>query len=171
MSCVLSNAISTVGPNSGIIPHMPATRSNSAPSWTQRLAARFYFLRGNLHRQLGNASGERREYQWAVDDFSRALDRDAGLVAAYYNRGVLYWRELENWHRTIRDLTRVTELAPHWHEAWFNRAIAFQRRGDLASAAADLQHYLTVATDPGWRANAERQLALITAILHESRSR
>lgn len=153
-----------------------ATRYNppmpTEPSFplAQRLAARFYFMRGNLHRHLGNASGERREYQWAVDDFSRALDRDPTLIAAYYNRGVLYWRELENWHRAVRDLTRVIELAPHRHEAWFNRAMAFQQRGQLEEAADDLRRYLEVATDAGWRANAQHQLDLITTLIDERRS-
>ena len=141
--------------------------TNPSLPFTRRLAARFYLLRGNLHRQLGNASGERREYQWAVDDFSRALERDPDLIAAYYNRGVLYWRELENWHRAVRDLTRVIELAPQWHEARFNRAMAFQHRGQLAEAAEDLRHYLEVATDAGWRANAQRQLDLITTLIEE----
>lgn len=149
---------------------MPPLQSDSAPRWFKRLIARVYFMRGSFHRHFGNLSGERREYQWAVDRFTRALELDPGLVAAHYSRGVLYWRELENWYRAIHDLTRVIELAPNWHEAWLNRAIAYQRRGDFAAAIADLEHYLTVAKDAGWRANAESQLALLKAVKAEKES-
>jgi tetratricopeptide (TPR) repeat protein len=143
---------------------MPALVSDRRPPWLKRLLARVYFVRGNV-------SGDRREYQLAVDDFSRALELQPDFVLAHYSRGVLYWRELENWHRAIRDLTRVIELAPKWHEAWLNRAIAYQHRGDLAEAVADLEHYLTVAQDAGWRANAESQLALIKSLAVEKAER
>jgi tetratricopeptide (TPR) repeat protein len=146
---------------------MPPARSSRVPQRLRPLAARLYYLRGNFHRHFGNMSGDRREYQAAVDDFTRAIELDPAFSAAAYNRGVLYWRELQNWHRAIRDLTRVIELAPDRYEAWFNRAIAYHQRGDLAAAIADLEHYLTIAVDPGWRANAERQLALIKAVAEE----
>ncbi|MFN8597386.1 MAG: tetratricopeptide repeat protein [Anaerolineae bacterium] len=148
---------------------MPPTRSTPAtrPRWLRLIQARLYFLRGSFHRHFGNLSGERREYQWAVDRFSNAIELDPSFVAAYYGRGVLYWRELENWYRAIHDLTRVIELAPHWHEAWLNRAIAQHRRGDFEAAISDLEHYLTVAKDPGWRANAESQLGMMRAVLAE----
>ncbi len=150
---------------------MPPARSAIRPRWLRFALSRFLLLRGNFHRHFGNLSGERREYQWAVDRFSRAIEIDPKYVAAYYSRGVLYWRELENWHRAINDLTRVIELAPHWTEAWLNRAIAQQRRGNFEAAISDLEYYLTVATDPGWRDNAERQLELMKAVNAEKVSK
>ncbi len=150
---------------------MPPTRSSRVPQRLRPFVARLYFLRGNFHRNFGNMSGDRREYEAAVDDFSRAIELDPAFVAATYNRGVLYWRELQNWHRAIRDLTRVIELTPDRLEAWLNRAIAYHQRGDLAAAIADLEHYLTIAVDPGWRANAERQLELIRAVAEEKERR
>ncbi|HZY42444.1 MAG TPA: tetratricopeptide repeat protein [Anaerolineae bacterium] len=65
----------------------------------------------------------------------------------------------------------MIELAPHWAEAWLNRAIAQQRRGDLTAASVDLEHYLTMATDPGWRATAGHQLMLIKAVNVEQAAR
>jgi tetratricopeptide (TPR) repeat protein len=143
---------------------MSPTRSATRPRWLKFALSRWLVLRGNFHRHFGNMSGERREYQWAVDRFSHAIEIDPKYVTAYYSRGVLYWRELENWHRAISDLTRVIELAPHRTEAWLNRAIAWQRRGNFEAAIADLEYYLTIATDPGWRANAERQLVMMKAV-------
>ena len=150
---------------------MSPARSTTRARWLTYGLSRLFLLRGNIHRHFGNISGERREYQWAVDRFSRAIEIDPQYVAAYYSRGVLYWRELENWHRAVNDLTRVIELAPHWTEAWFNRAIAQQRRGNFEAAITDLETYLTIATDPGWRANAERQLELMKAVNAEKTAR
>ena len=133
--------------------------------------AQFYYWRGNLHRHFGNISGERREYEWAVNDFSRAIDLRPGFVSAHYDRGVLYWRELENFYRAIRDMTRVIELAPGRREAWFNRAIAYHLRGDSPQAISDLEYYLAVAQDSTWRANAESQLVMIKALATEKQER
>ncbi len=136
-----------------------------------RLRAAFYFRRGRFHRHFGNLSGDRREYQAAVDDFSRALELQPAHVAALYSRGVLYWRELENYYRAVKDLTRVIELAPHWHEAWFNRALAHQLRNEIPEAIADYEHYLTLPGKPQWRTSAETQLEMIKAVEMEKESR
>ncbi|HZY42443.1 MAG TPA: hypothetical protein VFF59_10650 [Anaerolineae bacterium] len=65
-------------------------------SLVHRLHARLYFWRGLVHRHYGNLSGERREYQWAVGDFSRAIELKPDDVAAHYRRGVLRWKRGAN---------------------------------------------------------------------------
>lgn len=132
-----------------------------------RLRASLYFWRGNLHRHFGNLSSDRREYQAAVDDFSQAINLYPAYVSAYYSRGILYWRELQNFYRAVRDMTRVIELAPYWHEAWFNRAIAHQLRGEIPEAIADFEQYLTLAGNTKWRSSAENQLEMIRAVAAE----
>ena len=109
-----------------------------------RLRAALYFWRGNFHRHFGNLSGEQRDYQSTMDDYSKALKLHAAYIPALYSRGVLYWRELANYYRAVKDLTCVIELAPHWHEAWFNRALAHPLRGEIPDAIADYEHYLTL---------------------------
>jgi len=145
--------------------------SSTRVSWWRRLLARFYHLRGATHRHFGNTSGNLAEHERAVDDFTRAIELDPNYAAAYFSRGVLYWRELRNLYRAIRDMTRVLELAPNWSEALFNRAIAYQMRGDHEQAIADFERYLAEGRDPFWRASAERQLALLRDILAEVSSR
>ena len=62
---------------------------------------------------LGETRGtDLAEHQLAVNDFSRAIELDPDYAEAYFSRGVLYWRELRNAYRAIRDMTRVLELAP-----------------------------------------------------------
>lgn len=144
---------------------------SSRTTWPRRLLARFYHLRGAMHRYWGNVNTDRVEHELAVDDFSRAIELDPNYAAAYFNRGVLYWRELRNLYRSIRDMTRVLELAPHWAEALFNRAIAYQMRGDHERAVADFEHYLAEGHDLFWRESAERQLGLLRDLVAERNAR
>ncbi|HTP10177.1 MAG TPA: tetratricopeptide repeat protein [Anaerolineae bacterium] len=147
---------------------MPAA---TRPNLFYRLRAALYFGRGRFHRHFGNLSGDRREYQMAVNDFSKAIDLHPSYVPALYSRGVLYWRELENYYRAVKDLTRVIELAPHWYEAWFNRALAHQLRNEIPEAIADYEHYLTLPGKPKWRVSAQTQLEMIKEVEGEKAAR
>jgi tetratricopeptide (TPR) repeat protein len=136
------------------------------PVW-RRFVAWLSFVRGLTYRYWGNWLHSPQDHQRAVNDFGRAVELNPYFVEAYYNRGILYWRELRNAYRAIRDLTRVMELSPEWAEAWFNRAQAHQMRGDYDLAIADLEHYLLKGQDSGWRASAETQLALLRELQAE----
>lgn len=129
----------------------------------RRLQARFYNLRGASHRHLGNSYADLYEYDLAVQDFSRAIALDPSYAEAYYNRGVLYWREFGNYYRAIRDLTRVIELAPSWAEAHFNRGLAYKLNGNREQAIADFQRYLQIGRDTYWLDAARRQLRELEA--------
>ncbi len=121
--------------------------------------ARWRFIRATFHRHWGNLGSGRIAYERAVDYFTRAIDLDPAFAEAYLQRGILYWREIQNYHRAARDLTRVLELEPGRSEALFNRAIAYQLRGDFDRAIDDFQKFLATAGDSQWRESAEIQLA------------
>jgi tetratricopeptide (TPR) repeat protein len=137
------------------------------PRWLRWLLARFFHMRGATHRHFGNSTGDLAEHEFAVADFTRAIELDPDYVSAYYNRGVLYWRELRNGYRAIRDLTRVRELRPTWAEALFNRAMAHQIRGDHEKAIADLDQYLVEGKDAYWLESAQRQTAILREMVAE----
>ncbi|HEY4691255.1 MAG TPA: tetratricopeptide repeat protein [Anaerolineae bacterium] len=98
-------------------------------------------------------------YQHAVDRFSRAIDLDPNFVEAYLQRGILYWREIQNYHHAIRDMTRVLALDPERTQALYTRALAYQSRGDFDQAIADFEQFLAHNSDSTWRDSAELQLA------------
>ena len=135
--------------------------------WVRWMLARFFHLRGATHRHFGNSTGDLAEHEFAVADFTRAIELDPDYVSAYYDRGVLYWRELRNGYRAIRDLTRVRELRPTWAEALFNRAMAHQIRGDHEKAIADLEQYLAEGQDAYWRESAQRQMSILREMVAE----
>lgn len=126
--------------------------------WWMRRVARWYHLRGAAHRHLGNARGDGWEHRAAVEDFTRALVLDSTFGQAHLDRGILYWRELDEPRRAIDDLSAALAVTPTLHEALFNRGIAYQQLGDFAAAVADFRAYLSVGTHPYWREYAERML-------------
>lgn len=141
-----------------------------APLW-KRLLARLRYMRGTTYRFWGNWGHNLVYHQRAVDEFTCAIELDPRFVEAYYSRGLLYWRELRNAYRAIRDLSRVMELDPARAEAWFNRAQAHQMRGDYDLAIADLEYYLAVGADEGWRASAQTQLSLLRELDIEKKAK
>ena len=136
---------------------MTDPRPKRMPIW-KRWWARWCFLRATFYRHWDNLGSGRVEYERAVDFFTRAVESDPLFVNAYYQRGVLYWREIQNYYRAIRDFTRVLELYPHWMLALYMRALAYQSRGDFDDAIADYERFLSVDGDSTWGESARIQL-------------
>lgn len=133
--------------------------SNKPTTKWNILRSRWHFLRATTHRQWGHRNGVRIAYERAVDAFTRAIECDAHFIEAYFQRGKLYWREIQNYYRAIRDMSRVLELDPDYHEALFNRALAYQQRGDFDEAIADMERFLAADPESPWRDSAELQLS------------
>jgi len=133
--------------------------SPNAASWFSALRARLHFIRATFHRHWGNLGSGRVAYERAVELFTRAIDLDPLYIDAYYQRGVLYWREIQNYHHAIRDLTRVMELEPERTPVLFIRAMAYQQRGDFDQAISDLEQFLAASPRSTWYASAELQLS------------
>ncbi len=121
--------------------------------------SRFYRRLADAHRHFGNLYSSRLEYLAAIEGYTRAIVLDPSYADVYYSRGVLYWRELGQHDRAIRDLTQVLELAPSQAEAYFNRAFAYKLQGEHDKAIADFERYLEVGLDDFWLDAAHRQLA------------
>ncbi len=125
--------------------------------WVQRVA-RWYHLRGEAHRHLGNTHGDVQEHWAAVEDFTRALTLDSTLLQAYVDRGILYWRELGEPQKALCDFNTALATMPRLSEALINRGITYQQLGDDAAALADFRAYLEVGTHLHWREYAQRML-------------
>ncbi len=55
----------------------------------------------------------------------------------------------------------MIELSPEWADAYLQRGMEQRFHGDPHAAIADLTRYLEIGTDAGWRAEAERQIAML----------
>lgn len=92
-----------------------------------------------LHRRAGAE---------ALADFDRALALLPNAAEAHVNRGAALIL-LARWDEAIAAIDRGLELGtPDPHEAHFNRAIAYEGRGDLRAARADFARAAELA--PEW---------------------
>lgn len=108
------------------------------------------------HRHFGNLYADRQSYESAIATLTRAIDCNPKNVAAYVMRGTLYWRELNQTDRAIRDLDQALALDARRWEALLNRGFAYQAAGDLQRSWEDLRRYAQGAPAGPWKVTAER---------------
>lgn len=94
----------------------------------------------------------------AAGDLTRVIEADPENAAAHNNRGTAYLslakagatptdRPSEALDRAIADFDRAVTLAPGAPEAYFNRALAYIRRGETARWLQDLDRVLVLDPD------------------------
>ncbi len=135
------------------------------------LLARFFFGLATSCRYFGNKHGAQVAYVRAVEAFSRAIAYDVTYASAYLQRGILYWRELNQPRWAVLDLTMAYDLDPNLIEARFNRGIAYQQLRNYEQAISDFQAYLQVGQHPYWREYAENMVLELRGPTPEPHSR
>ena len=123
-----------------------------------RLLAYLYYLLAESHRYFGNRYALRSEQEKALHALDRAILYNPHFARAFMERGILYWREMDDPQSAIPELTLAYELSPHLIEARFNRGVAHQQLGEYAEATADYEAYLTEGRHPYWREYAETMI-------------
>ena len=83
---------------------------------------------------LGNTSSQ--TYK-KIDYFTKALELDPKLTAAYEKRGMLYYFQ-ENYDQMMQDFLNVTALEPFSSEAYIWLGLAYMKKGTLDKAIANL---------------------------------
>jgi tetratricopeptide (TPR) repeat protein len=135
----------------------------------RRAVAWWLTLRAASYRHFGNLYGDRDAYDSAIGDLTYAIHLDPGRVEAYVMRGTLYWRELNEPARAVRDFDLALRLdATRW-DALLNRGLAYQVAGDWERALADLRRYVTDAPGGSWKITAENLCQHLEHLLTERR--
>ena len=80
----------------------------------------------------------------AINDFSRAIEIDSRLGAAYHNRGLAYCKKMYP-DRAIEDFTKAIELDERLVYAYYSRGIVWLCFGNWEKAKSDL----TIASGKG----------------------
>ncbi|KJU85531.1 protein containing Heat shock protein DnaJ [Candidatus Magnetobacterium bavaricum] len=88
-----------------------------------------YVNRGKGHYSKGN-------FDEAINDFTRAVERKPDYVEAYHFRGCA-WRDKRRYDKAINDFTRAIELSSNYVDAYFNRGNLWRNKGDIDRAIAD----------------------------------
>jgi tetratricopeptide (TPR) repeat protein len=139
--------------------------SSSTPPW-RRLLAQGWYLWGLSWCYWALRTTEPWAFRAGVRAFDRALRLWPDFAAALYRRGLIRGRELGQPREGMADLTRAIALVPSWPEPYLQRGLFARFHGDSRAALDDLRRYVALSADPSWRAEAERQIALIEAELH-----
>lgn len=142
------------------------THTSEHSNLFQRLRAFYFLWRGKVRRHWGIVFNSSVEFARAVELYSRAVKLNPALSVAYLERGILFWRELNQATRAIADFDTALELRPGWPEAFFCRGVAYQTIGNYQAAVQDLDAYLR-SGDEAWRESATRQVALIRSLLRD----
>ncbi|HET9227473.1 MAG TPA: tetratricopeptide repeat protein [Thermoanaerobaculia bacterium] len=100
----------------------------------------------------------------ALADYDRVIELRPDRWDARGCRAVLLYQrgELE---RSLEDLHRAIALAPTQADLYFNRSIALSDLGLTQEAVADLEEFLRLASSEQERAEAERRLAELRAVV------
>lgn len=100
----------------------------------------FIVDRASTRLASGNFSG-------AIDDFSKALQRDPARVEALLYRAVAY-RYMDALDLAHADIEQAKAIAPHRADIWLERGILRQLHGNLDRAREDFLKALSLTDDP-----------------------
>lgn len=87
---------------------------------------------------------ERRTYEAAVEDYTRAIELAPNLSAAYNNRGIVYAAQQE-YELALADFARVLDLDGNDVSGYNNRAVLYAIQGEFALAIADLEQAINTS--------------------------
>ncbi|MCL4867672.1 MAG: tetratricopeptide repeat protein [Anaerolineae bacterium] len=125
---------------------------------------------GGLYRLMGNRYNLPEAHRLAVRLFSWAYRVDNSYRKARLDRGVLYWRELNQLPEALADFNALLEEDPAYAQALFNRGMAYQSCGRFAEALTDFETYLdlSAAAEDEYQFAAQRNIVLLRGLLDSS---
>ena len=141
-----------------------SSTTRAAPFWRRALAG-WWYLWGLSWCYWGIRLASQSCFRAGLRAFDRALRVWPAFARAYYRRGLIRGRELNDHAAGIADMGRALELAPEWPEPYLQRGLFERFHGDQQAALADLRRYVEIAHDAFWRGEAQRQIAMIEAEL------
>lgn len=101
-----------------------------------------------------------KKYEQAIAPLNEAIRLHPGYVRAYYARGTAYYN-LKEYFRALADHDRVIQLEPDFVAAYYARGAAHMNLGHDEQAIEDFERFLSEATDPYWRKQAEGALKIL----------
>ena len=82
-------------------------------------------------------------YDYAISDYSKAIDINPKLDKAYNNRGVVYSNKSE-YDKAIEDFNQAISLKPENDAAYNNRGLAYLDKGQYQKAIEDFNQAISV---------------------------
>jgi tetratricopeptide (TPR) repeat protein len=79
-----------------------------------------------------------KQFQKAIDAFTKSIELDPNYIPCYYERADLY-EKMGKWEEALRDYNKMLELDPYFQAAYFNRGRAYSKLGDHEKAVKDFK--------------------------------
>jgi tetratricopeptide (TPR) repeat protein len=118
--------------------------------------ARFYALRGDAYRGLG-------EWALAIHEYDTALSKEP-LVLAYHNRGLAH-EQLGDYVQALDSYNRAIELDPAAAESYYGRGVALEMIGDYDRARDEYQMVLQLSSEADILTQARQRLQSVMGYL------
>jgi spermidine synthase len=87
-----------------------------------------------------------RDYEHAVEHYSRLVELEPDNIGGWNNLGICYNR-LDQLDRAIWAFENVIKRNPEWPPVYLNLALVHEKRQDLAAASRALERAVLIATD------------------------
>lgn len=97
------------------------------------------------HRQLGDAYHSSRDYDRAIEAYTKWAELDSGDGAPYLARGNSHFANRKDPNaddKAIADYTEVINRNPNPAWAYFNRSVVYKKKGNIEKARADCRKAL-----------------------------
>jgi tetratricopeptide (TPR) repeat protein len=101
-----------------------------------------YYGRGLWYQEKG-------QFNQAIQDYSAILKINPKNKTAHFNLGYIHLVYLKVYPEAVKHFTRAIESDTTYAEAYFNRAMSYERLGNIVAAQSDFQSALTHR--PGYR--------------------
>ncbi len=98
------------------------------------------------HYEKGVDLTENKQYQQAVEQFSKAIELSDRVEKAYTYRGMSYGC-LGEFEKGLSDFDKALALDPNLFEAYYHRAVLFGRQGKFARAVDDMTKVIELAPE------------------------
>ena len=94
----------------------------------------------------GIAHAEKGEYNLAIDEFNKAVEKDPCYAGSYCNRGITYYLKGEH-EKAIEDYNTAIKHKPGYAEAYYNRGGACLIKHDFNQAIKDFTTVIELNPD------------------------
>jgi tetratricopeptide (TPR) repeat protein len=111
---------------------------------------------GRLFMLHGELNPAEQQFLLALKERPRDARLLTDLGALYYERSRK--EGYEPLHKAVEHLSNAVEIDPRLTEAWFNRALCYERMNLFLQAESDWKQYLTLDGDSAWAEEAREHL-------------
>ena len=133
----------------------------------KRIMSFVYYRMAVWERYLGLRSYHKPLFERSDYHFTRAFELQPHKIDAIIQRGILRWREMDDFMGAIRDFDFVLQVDNEHQDVLFYRAMAHYRAGNYPASIHDLELVIEVAPTSRTASDAAKQLRTLYQIMDE----